>query len=88
MSTPLGGYLAPGMEFRIDGRKPYKILFETCNAAGCHGGFGFVGRLRDQFAVGKHATFKIWTTKSRPIDVKVSLNGLEAAAKALEAALR
>jgi invasion protein IalB len=36
VSVPLGGYIAPGIEMSVDGRKPYKLLVETCNAAGCH----------------------------------------------------
>jgi invasion protein IalB len=30
ISTPLGGYLVPGMELRIDKAKPVRVLYETC----------------------------------------------------------
>jgi invasion protein IalB len=39
ISTPLGGYLAPGMELKIDNGRPGRLLYETCNQADCHGGF-------------------------------------------------
>jgi invasion protein IalB len=39
LSTPLGGYLAPGMELRIDKGPPLRVVYETCTAGGCHGGF-------------------------------------------------
>jgi invasion protein IalB len=39
VSIPLGGYIVPGIELSVDGKKPYKLLVETCNASGCHAGF-------------------------------------------------
>jgi invasion protein IalB len=51
ISTPLGGYLVPGMELRIDRAKAARVLYETCNAAGCHGGFALAGRILDHLTL-------------------------------------
>jgi invasion protein IalB len=83
ISTPLGGYLVPGMELRIDKAKAARVLYETCNAAGCHGGFALTGRIRDELISGKRMQVRLWTAKSQPVDVDVSLNGLGAAVKAM-----
>jgi Invasion associated locus B (IalB) protein len=83
ISTPLGGYLAPGMELRIDKGRPARLLYETCNQAGCHGGFALTGRMREALFNGKRLQVRLWTAKEKPVDVEVSLNGLAPAAKAL-----
>ena len=88
VSAPLGGYLVPGLEMSVDKRKPYKILFETCNAVGCHAGFELKGRINSDLSVGKIARFKLWTTKSRPAEVSISLAGFGRALSALKAPLQ
>ena len=85
VSAPLGGYLVPGLEMAIDKRKPYKILFETCNAVGCHAGFELKGRINSDLSTGKIARFKLWTTKSRPAEVNISLAGFVQALSVLKA---
>jgi invasion protein IalB len=85
VSTPLGGYLAPGMLLTIDGGRPFKVLFETCNAAGCHGGFELAGRVAREFQQGKSLKVRLWTDKSKPADVGVSLSGFRTALAALKA---
>ena len=75
VSVPLGGYLVPGIEFSVDGRKPYKLLIESCTTAGCHAGFPLTGRVDKDMRTGKTASFRIWTAKSKPVDVAVSLKG-------------
>lgn len=75
VSLPLGGYIAPGIELRIDGGKPYKLLVETCNASGCHAGFPISAKLGKELG-GKQAVFRIWTAKAKPADITVSLAGL------------
>lgn len=76
VSVPLGGYLVPGIEFKIDAHKPYKLLIETCTSTGCHAGFPLEGRVDRELRTGQHASFRIWTSKSKPVDVDVSLRGL------------
>lgn len=83
VSVPLGGYLAPGMQLSIDKGKAYKILFETCNQAGCHAGFPITGAVLASFRKGKAASFRLWTTKTKPADVSVSLKGLPDALAAI-----
>jgi invasion protein IalB len=75
LSAPLGGYLAPGMELKIDRGKPFKVLFETCNAGGCHGGFELGGRILKEMQSGKDLTIRLWTSKDKPVDVRIDLDG-------------
>jgi invasion protein IalB len=75
VSAPLGGYIVPGMQLTIDKKLPYKLLFETCNVSGCHAGFEIKGRIKDDLITGKQARFKIWTTRSQPAEVSISLAG-------------
>lgn len=88
VSLPLGVYLAPGLELRIDKGKPYKILFETCNQAGCHAGFPLDGPVLAAFRRGRQAEFRVWTGKAKPTPVLVSLTGLAPALTALSEAAR
>jgi invasion protein IalB len=85
-SAPLGGYLVPGMELRVDRGKAVRVLFETCNAGGCHGGFAFAGPIRASMTAGAQAQIRLWTTKAKTIEIAVSLKGLGPAVKALEEA--
>jgi invasion protein IalB len=84
VSVPLGGYLVPGIEFSVDGKKPYKLLIETCTAAGCHAGFPLTGQVSKDMRAGKSASFRVWSSKSHSSDVKVSLNGFADAMSYLE----
>jgi len=83
-SIPLGGYLVPGIEVAVDGKKPYKLLIETCTSGGCHAGFLLTGQISKDMRAGKSASFRIWSSKSQSSDVKVSLNGLADALSYLE----
>jgi invasion protein IalB len=84
LSTPLGGYLAPGMILTVDGGRPFKVLFETCTTAGCHGGFALDGRIARELRRGKVLTVRLWTGKSAKADVAVPLAGLDRALAALK----
>lgn len=75
VSIPLGGYLVPGVELTVDQRKPYKLLIETCTSTGCHAGFPLTGRVEKELRSGRQAIFRVWTTKSNPADIPVSLKG-------------
>ena len=75
VSVPLGGYIVPGIELSVDGGKPYKLLIETCTTAGCHAGFTLEGRVDKELRSGKRASFRVWTSKTKPTDVSVSLIG-------------
>ncbi len=83
VSMPLGGYIAPGVELRIDGKKAYKLLVETCNTSGCHAGFPVSAQLQKEMTSGKNAIFRIWTAKAKSTDITVSLNGITRALAAL-----
>ncbi|WP_194164681.1 invasion associated locus B family protein [Microvirga thermotolerans] len=84
VSIPLGGYIARGIELSVDGKKPYKVLVETCNAAGCHAGFPLSGQIAKEFRSGKLASFRLWSAKDKSADVTVSLKGFAEALARLE----
>lgn len=84
VSIPLGGYIAPGIELTVDGKKPYKLLVETCNTIGCHAGFPLEGRIDKELRSGKIASFRLWTAKDEPTQVTISLKGLTDALARLE----
>jgi invasion protein IalB len=85
VSIPLGGYLPPGLELTIDRGRPYRLLFETCNASGCHAGFPLGGAVLKAMRGGREARFRLWTKKSKPAEVGVSLAGFTQALDALAA---
>jgi invasion protein IalB len=84
VSIPLGGYLVPGVELTVDQQKSYKLLIETCTSTGCHAGFPLTGRVEKEMRSGRQATFRVWTTKSKPADIPVSLKGFSDALDELE----
>lgn len=86
VSTPLGGYLAPGLVLSVDRGRPFKVLVETCNAAGCHAGFALAGRIAQELSRGRELKVRLWTGKGSPADVAVPLAGLDAALAALREA--
>lgn len=83
VSVPLRGYLAPGIELRVDGGRPFQILYETCDPSGCHAGFPIEGEVLTAFRRGLDARFRVWTAQERPVDVTVSLRGFTRALDAL-----
>ena len=83
VSTPLGGYLAPGLVLSVDRGRPFKVLVETCNAAGCHAGFALAGRIEHELRRGRELKVRLWTGKGSPADVAVPLAGLDPALAAL-----
>ncbi len=77
VSIPLGGYIAPGIEMRVDGKKTYKLLVETCNTSGCHAGFPIPLALQKEWGRAKELSFRIWTAKAKPADIGVTLTGFD-----------
>ena len=83
VSVPLRGYLAPGIELRVDGGRPFQILYETCDPSGCHAGFPIDGEVLAAFRRGLDARFRVWTAQERPVAGTVSLRGFTRALEAL-----
>jgi invasion protein IalB len=88
ISTPLGGYLAPGMELLIEKKRRVRVLYETCNSDGCHGGFGLVGMIRQELMRAKTLAVRLWTARNEPVNVNVSMNGFDKVLRALDAKTR
>ncbi|AQZ50952.1 Invasion protein B, involved in pathogenesis [Martelella mediterranea DSM 17316] len=78
-SAPLGVYLANGIEIRIDGGHPFKVLYEVCDRESCHAGFRLSGAVLSAFRKGLDAGFRVWTAKDRAVDFDMSLRGFSAA---------
>ena len=83
VSVPQGVYLAPGIALDIDGKQKFKLLYETCNASGCHAGFQIKGRIATALRQGNVARTTFHDHKQKPIVVKVSLKGLTKGLKRL-----
>ena len=79
VTVPMGVYLAPGIEIHVDRRRPFKVLYEICDRAGCHAGFRVSGSVLSAFRQGIDARVRVWTAKTRAVDFPVSLRGFSAA---------
>lgn len=79
VTVPIGVYLAPGIELRVDNRRPFKVLYEICDRAGCHAGFKLSGSVLNAFRQGLDAKVRVWTGKSQAVEFPVSLRGFSAA---------
>ncbi|EKF57034.1 Invasion associated locus B protein [Agrobacterium albertimagni AOL15] len=86
ISTPLNVYLPAGLELKIDGGQVQRVIFETCNIAGCHAGFALNGSLLGALRKGNVLTVALKDTKATTIPLKVSLRGISAGIDALDAA--
>lgn len=75
MTVPVGVYLAPGIELRVDNRAPFKVLYEVCDQTGCHAGFALHGAVLGAFRKGLDARVRVWTAKERAVEFPVSLSG-------------
>ena len=75
MTVPVGVYLAPGIEIRVDNKRPFKVLYEVCDRAGCHAGFKLSGAVLTAFQKGNEAKVRVWTAKSKAVEFPVSLKG-------------
>ncbi|WP_286906373.1 invasion associated locus B family protein [Roseovarius sp.] len=79
VTVPVGVYLAPGIEIRVDHRRPFKALYEICDRTGCHAGFKLSGKVLDAFRQGLDAKVRVWTGQSQAVEFPVSLRGFSAA---------
>jgi invasion protein IalB len=75
VTAPLSVYLVPGIEFQVDRRQPFKALYEICDNLGCHAGFKLSGAVLDAFRKGNSARLRIAVSKTKAIDVSLSLKG-------------
>jgi invasion protein IalB len=78
-TTPAEVYLAPGIEIRVDGGRPFKVLYEFCNANGCYAGFKLSENVLRAFRRGIEAKVRVWAGKTKAVDLPISLRGFTAA---------
>lgn len=79
VTVPVGVYLAPGIEIRVDRRRAFKVLYEICDRTGCHAGFKLSGPVLRAFRNGMDAKVRVWTAKTQAVEFAVSLRGFSAA---------
>ena len=75
LSAPLGVYLVPGVEIRVDDRRPFKVLYEICDGAACHAGFRLSGEVLAAFRQGLEAKVRVWVSRDQAAEFTLSLRG-------------
>lgn len=83
ITAPVGVYLIPGIQLRVDARRPFKALYEVCDQTGCHAGFKVSGPVLSAFQQGLDLRLWIWTEDAKGTEYNVSLLGFSAAYQAL-----
>lgn len=79
LTVPLGVYMAPGIEIRVDQRRPFKVLYEICDQNACYAGFRLSGAALTALRQGLDAKVRVWTAKTEAVEFPVSLRGFSAA---------
>lgn len=87
ITVPLGVYLAPGVELRVDNRRPFRVLYEICDAQDCYAGFEMSDQVLSAFRRGLDARFRVWVGREQAVEFPVSLRGFSAAWRAYGEAL-
>jgi invasion protein IalB len=83
VTVPLEIYLAPGIVLEGENKKPYKVLYEICNMAGCHGGFKLTPEVLTLLKGAKPIVARVWTTTNKALSVSLSPKGFEEAVKSV-----
>lgn len=81
ITVPVGVYLAPGIELSVDGGRAFRVLYETCDTAGCYAGFKLSEPILRAFKKSRQAATRVWLGKTSALDFPVDLNGFTAAYK-------
>ena len=77
ISLPLGISLPPGTTLKIDELEPTRIAVERCEPNGCRAGVKLGAELLKTFINGNQLTITFHDAKRQPIDVPLSLKGIE-----------
>lgn len=85
LSLPLGIALPPGVTIRIDDGKEAKFPVERCEPDGCRAGMKLRPATVSQLGAGQQLTITFYDGERQPIDMPLSLEGFNAAFRALEA---
>lgn len=84
LSVPLGVYLVPGTEIRVDRRRPFRVLYEICDHAACHAGFRLSGDVLAAFRKGLEAKVRVWVAREQAAEFTLSLRGFSDCFAALQ----
>jgi invasion protein IalB len=83
ISLPLGISLPPGTTIQIDKREPTRIAIERCEPNGCRAGLKLNKEIMKHLVSGDQLSVTFYDTKRQPIDVPLSLKGIEEGLAAL-----
>lgn len=75
ITVPLGVALRPGLEFRVDNAKSWKLLFDVCARDGCRAATPMDGSLIAALKRGAQATVSISNLGGRGLVIPISLLG-------------
>ena len=83
ISLPLGISLPPGTTLKIDELDPTRIAVERCEPNGCRAGVKLGAELLQNLISGDQLSITFYDAKRQPIDVPLSLKGIEEGLAAL-----
>ena len=84
--VPLGVLLPPGIELAVDGGASRRIPFHHCRAEGCLALLELTDGLRGELERGREARLRYVLTDGRSLGLPLSLLGITAGLRALDAA--
>lgn len=73
--APLGVWLRPGLQVKVDGGEATRIAFETCSRAGCVAHMQLSAGLVNALKRGSNAAITMQDIRRQKADVPVSLSG-------------
>ena len=83
ISLPLGISLPPGTTLKIDELEPKRVPIERCEPNGCRAGLKLGEEILKSLVTGKQLSVTFYDAKRQPIDVPLSLEGIEEGLAAL-----
>ncbi len=83
ISLPLGISLPPGTTLKVDDLEPTRIAVERCEPNGCRAGVKLGAELLQKLIRGEQLSITFYDAKRQPIDVPLSLKGIEEGLAAL-----
>ncbi len=83
ISLPLGISLPPGTTLRVDELEPKRVPIERCEPNGCRAGLKLSEEILKSLISGDQLSVTFYDAKRQPIDVPLSLEGIEEGLAAL-----
>ena len=77
ISLPLGISLPPGTTLKVDELEPKRVPIERCEPNGCRAGLKLSEEILENLISGDQLSVTFYDAKRQPIDVPLSLEGIE-----------